>query len=49
VEYDPYVTPLREEILTEGIEVREGYVDIPKKPGLGIEVNEDALEKYRVR
>ena len=28
--------------------VRDGYMDIPKGPGLGLDVNEDALKEYRV-
>ena len=29
--------------------VKDGYVDIPSAPGLGIEVDEEALERYRVK
>jgi L-alanine-DL-glutamate epimerase-like enolase superfamily enzyme len=25
---------------------REGWVDIPQKPGLGIEINRQTIEKY---
>jgi L-alanine-DL-glutamate epimerase-like enolase superfamily enzyme len=28
---------------------KDGYLEIPDKPGLGIEFDEEALEKYRVR
>ena len=27
----------------------DGFLTIPDKPGLGIELNRDALEKYRVK
>ncbi len=28
--------------------VRDGYIDVPQSPGLGIELNEAAIERYRV-
>ena len=44
---NPY--PLRDELLTEPIEMAaDGYVYLPQKPGLGIELREDTIEKYRV-
>jgi L-alanine-DL-glutamate epimerase-like enolase superfamily enzyme len=27
---------------------KDGYVNIPKKPGLGVELNEEVIEKYKV-
>ena len=35
-------------LLKEPIQVREGCHTVPDSPGLGIEVDEDAIEKYRV-
>ncbi|MCD6529532.1 hypothetical protein J7L06_04515 [Candidatus Bathyarchaeota archaeon] len=29
-------------------EIRNGYAEVPKGPGLGIELDEDAIEKYRI-
>lgn len=29
-------------------EIEDGYIQIPQKPGLGVELDEDALEVYRV-
>ncbi|MEM2029299.1 MAG: mandelate racemase/muconate lactonizing enzyme family protein [Candidatus Bathyarchaeia archaeon] len=43
---DVSVTPLREEILKTPLDISEGYAIPPDGPGLGIEVNEDALSKY---
>jgi L-alanine-DL-glutamate epimerase-like enolase superfamily enzyme len=40
-------TTLRDEI-TQRIEARDGYLEIPSAPGLGVELNEAALEKYAV-
>lgn len=37
-----------DDLLRERLEVKDGYVRVPEKPGLGIEVDEGALERYRV-
>ena len=35
-------------LLTERIPVLGGHARVPEKPGLGVEIDEDALERYRV-
>jgi len=44
----PPRSPLRYELLKHDFAVHDGFVDVPKGPGLGIELNENILEKYRV-
>jgi D-galactarolactone cycloisomerase len=40
--------PMRWELLKEPITVdRQGYIEIPKRPGLGIELDPKIVEKYR--
>jgi L-alanine-DL-glutamate epimerase-like enolase superfamily enzyme len=34
------------EILKEPLEMRDGLIQVPRKPGLGIEVDEEALKKF---
>jgi L-alanine-DL-glutamate epimerase-like enolase superfamily enzyme len=49
IEYLPYEicdSPLRKELVSEPLEMKDGVVKLPNKPGLGIELNHDALEKY---
>jgi D-galactarolactone cycloisomerase len=46
-EYDRGPNGLREELLTTPIEAKEGRVTIPTGPGLGVEVDWDAVERYR--
>jgi D-galactarolactone cycloisomerase len=46
LEYDVYENPFRDEIVTKPVEVKNGYVEIPTGPGLGIEINEEAVKKY---
>jgi len=41
-------TTLRDEITRQRIEAVDGMLDIPMAPGLGIDLNDDAIEKYRV-
>ena len=40
--------PLSREIAQPEILLRDGYLDVPQRPGLGIEVDEAAIRKYRV-
>jgi len=38
--------PLREELLKEPLEVKKGWMDIPDKPGLGVEIDPDKLKDF---
>jgi L-alanine-DL-glutamate epimerase-like enolase superfamily enzyme len=39
---------MRAELVSEPVEtVRDGFLSVPATPGLGITVNESALEKYK--
>lgn len=37
---------LGKELFREVFVIKDGYIDIPTKPGLGFEVNEDAVKEY---
>lgn len=45
-EYDQSSHPFRRELVTTPIEQKNGWVEIPNGPGLGIDINRDVLEKY---
>jgi D-galactarolactone cycloisomerase len=47
LELDRTENPLREELLVAPLQIADGCVHVPQGPGLGIEVNEDALAAYR--
>lgn len=47
LEYAMADTPIRREI-SEEVEVRDGFAHPPEKPGLGIEVSDEAIEAYRI-
>ncbi|MBX2814690.1 MAG: mandelate racemase/muconate lactonizing enzyme family protein, partial [Saprospiraceae bacterium] len=49
IENDRTEFALREELTNCLLELKEGKISIPKSPGLGIEVNEDAIAKYSVQ
>lgn len=39
---------LRRELVADELTLRDGVLQIPSRPGLGVELNRDALERYRV-
>jgi len=48
-EYDRSSHPFRQHLITEPILQQGGWVTIPNGPGLGVEIDRAALQKYRVR
>ena len=48
LEFDRNPSPLRDELSTVPIEFRGGMVWVPQGPGLGIEIDQDVLGRYRV-
>jgi galactonate dehydratase len=46
LEYIPDAHGPRREVVDEPIELIDGYLTIPEKPGLGIDLNQEALTKY---
>ena len=41
-------TTLRDHLTKQHIVARDGMLDIPQAPGLGVELDEDAVERFRV-
>jgi L-alanine-DL-glutamate epimerase-like enolase superfamily enzyme len=49
IEYSIAITHvLEDDCMAEPFTVRDGYYRIPNKPGLGVTLDESALEKYRL-
>jgi L-alanine-DL-glutamate epimerase-like enolase superfamily enzyme len=44
---DVFDSPLRKNLVSPEAIIKDGRIELPKLPGLGIELNEDALEYYR--
>jgi L-alanine-DL-glutamate epimerase-like enolase superfamily enzyme len=40
---------LRRELVLDELQMIDGMIPLPQKPGLGIELNQDALKKFRVQ
>jgi L-alanine-DL-glutamate epimerase-like enolase superfamily enzyme len=48
IEYPTIYNPLLTDLLKQKIEIKNGSIQVPKSPGLGIELNEKVLDKYRI-
>lgn len=48
IEFDRTHNPLRDDLLVSEFAVRDGYVDVPTGPGLGVKVDMDVVAKYAV-
>ena len=49
LEFDQSSHPFRLDLINDGIVVEDGYIYVPDKPGIGVDVNLDILEKYSVK
>ena len=47
LEYCEQDTPIRHDLVPDDIPAVDGYATVPTKPGLGIEVSDEAIEFYR--
>jgi L-alanine-DL-glutamate epimerase-like enolase superfamily enzyme len=48
VEFNTSQGPLSREMVKEPLRLVDGYLTVPTAPGLGVDVDEATLEKYRV-
>jgi L-rhamnonate dehydratase len=48
LEYCVEETPIRLELTKQKMPVVDGYVNVPEEPGLGVDLNEEVIERYRV-
>lgn len=49
VEYSLGANPMLHELVVEDFTVVDGHLEIPDRPGLGVTVDEEFVEKYRVK
>jgi D-galactarolactone cycloisomerase len=47
-EFPVFANPLVDDLLAEPLDWREGYLHVSERPGLGLTVREDVIERYRV-
>lgn len=48
LEFSVTESAIRKELLIHPFVQKDGYIDVPQKPGLGIELNPDVIRKYGV-
>ncbi len=48
LELDVCENPFRDELVTQPPQVQDGFVDVPKGPGLGMEVIEEVVKRYAI-
>jgi D-galactarolactone cycloisomerase len=48
LEYEQTFNPFRDQLAGAPLVHRNGWVDVPTAPGLGIEINRDILDRYRM-
>jgi D-galactarolactone cycloisomerase len=48
IEYDVGENPLRDELLTRPLRPVNGRLVVPEAPGLGIDLDPEAIKRYRV-
>jgi galactonate dehydratase len=49
LEYHPDDGGPRADILRQPITLKDGYLELPEGPGLGVELNDEALPERRIR
>ena len=48
LEYCVEDTPIRWDITRQKMEISDGFVHVPEGPGLGIDLDEETIERYRI-
>ena len=48
MEFDRTPSAIRQELCSDPFDQKDGFVEVPAGPGLGIEIDEDALKKLSV-
>jgi len=49
LEVDQGENPWRDGLAKEKLQIKDGFLTVPKKPGLGIDVDEEVVRKYEVK
>jgi L-alanine-DL-glutamate epimerase-like enolase superfamily enzyme len=47
-EMKPIPNPMQDELVSEPFRQDDGWITVPRRPGLGVDVDEKVLQKYRL-
>ena len=39
---------IREELILPKLKIKDGYIEVPSKPGLGIDINEEKMDSFKI-
>jgi L-alanine-DL-glutamate epimerase-like enolase superfamily enzyme len=48
LEFNTSSDPLSRDLVLEPLVMRDGYVDVPTRPGLGVDPDLDAIDRLRI-
>jgi L-alanine-DL-glutamate epimerase-like enolase superfamily enzyme len=48
VEFNTSQGPLSREIVRNPLKLEDGYLRVPEGPGLGVEVDDQTIQRYRI-
>ena len=49
LDFKPHSSPMQHELVTDPWVQRDGWLALRDRPGLGVEVSEEAVAKYQAR
>jgi L-rhamnonate dehydratase len=49
IEFNTSQGPLSRDIARNPLRLEDGYLRVPQEPGLGVEVDETVIERYRLK
>ena len=49
IEYDAAEHPFKNDLIGNGIVLRDGFVEVPNAPGIGVEVDREVLRRFGVQ
>lgn len=49
IEFNTSEGPLSRSLVKEPLRLKDGYLDVPEGPGLGVEIDEESIRKYRIQ
>ena len=48
IEYDQTENSIREELIIPKLVLKDGYIDVPTSPGIGVDIDEEKLNHFKI-